>query len=180
MSKHSTIISGGVHANAKGRARYLASRWLPAPVREFLERLGLFLGNPYHVAIVLRGPDGMIKETRAVYNAVTTAGKNGIADQILASPSLGKPTHMAVGTGTGGTTALNAEVDRNALTSKTRSTNVVTMVADWAAGDGTGALTEAGVLTAASSGDMWLYNTFSVVNKGANDTLTITWTLTIN
>lgn len=49
--------------------------------------------------IVLRGPDGLVKETRLVHNAVTTAGKNGIADQLLASPSLIKLGWMAVGTG---------------------------------------------------------------------------------
>lgn len=132
-----------------------------------------------HVRVRLVGPDGAVKVDE-VYNTVTTAGKNGIADQILAAPTLGKPTHMAIGTGTGGTTALASELDRNALTSKTRSGAVVTMVGDWAAGDGTGALTEAGVLTAASAGDLWMYTTFPVVNKGANDALQITWTLTIS
>lgn len=130
-----------------------------------------------NMKLVLRGPDGSVKETR-VANTVTTAGKNGAADQLLASPSLGKPTHMAVGTGTPGATALGAETDRNALTSKTRSNAVVTMVGDWAAGDGTGALTEAGVFDAASAGNMWLSASFATVNKAAGDTLQITWTLT--
>ena len=128
--------------------------------------------------MVLRGPDGSVKETRTA-NTVTTAGKNGIADQTLASPSLGKPTHMAVGTGTPSATALGTELDRNALTSKTRSSAVVTMVGDWAAGDGTGAITEAGIFDASSTGNMWCSASFAVVNKGASDTLSISWTLTI-
>lgn len=136
-----------------------------------------------HVTITVIGEDGVVKDERT-YNTVTNNGKNGIADQILAAPTLGKPTHMAIGTGTNGTpasaTQLTTELDRNALTSKTRSGAVVTMVGDWAAGDGTGALTEAGVLTASSGGDLWLYTTFPVVNKGANDALQITWTLTIS
>lgn len=132
-----------------------------------------------HVHILLTGPNGEIKHD-AVYNTVTNNGRYGIADQILAAPTLGKPTHMAIGTGTGGTTALASELDRNAMTSKTRATNVITMQGDWVAGDGTGALTEAGVFTASTAGDMWLYTTFPVVNKGANDALTITWTLTIS
>lgn len=131
-----------------------------------------------NVKIVLRGPDGKIKDTREIQNTVTTAGKNGAADQILASPSLGKPTHMATGTGTPGATALGTELDRNALTSKTRSGAVVTMVGDWAAGDGTGAITEAGLFDAASTGNMWCSQSFSVVNKAAGDTLQISWTLT--
>ncbi len=134
----------------------------------------------WHLHLELRGADGQLKEERDVFNTVTTAGKAGAADQILASPSLSKPTHMAVGIGTGGTTTLNSETDRNALTSKLRSGAVVTMVGDWAAGDATAALTEAGVFDANSSGNMWMYATFSVVNKGASDTLSISWTLTFS
>lgn len=136
-------------------------------------------GMPLHIHAVLRDEFGNIKQTVNVYNTVTTAGKAGIADQILASPTLGKPTHMAIGTGTGGTTTLTTEIDRNALTSKTRSGAVVTTVGDWAAADGTGAITEAGLFDASSSGNMWLYSSFSVINKGASDTLSISWTITI-
>lgn len=132
-----------------------------------------------NVHIVLRGPDGEVKDERFIKNTVTTAGKNGVADQIVASPTLGKPTHMAVGTGTPTGTALGAETDRNALTSKTRSGAVVTMIGDWAAGDATAAITEAGIFDAAATGNMWMSQSFSVINKGASDTLQITWTLTV-
>lgn len=131
------------------------------------------------VVLQLFGPDGLVKETR-VANTVTTAGKDGLADQILASPSLGKPTHAALGTGTPSGTALGTELDRNAFTSKTRSNAVVTMVTDWAAGDGTGAITEAGLFDASSSGNMWCSASFSVVNKAAGDSLSLTWTLTLS
>ena len=151
------VYGEGVRANAKGELEPGQELW--------------------HMKAVLLAEDGSVKEQREVYNTVTTAGKNGIADQILASPSLNKPTHMAVGTGTGGTTALTTETDRNALTTKTRSGAVVTMVGDWAAGDATAALTEARVFDAASTGNMWLYTSFSVINKGASDALQITWTL---
>jgi hypothetical protein len=131
------------------------------------------------VTLVLKDKDGRVKETRTA-NTVQSAGKNGIADQILASPTLGKPTHMAVGSGSPSSTALGTELDRNALTSKTRSTNVVTFVGDWAAGDGTGSITEAGVFDASSSGNMWLSASFSVISKGASDTLSISWALTVS
>jgi hypothetical protein len=134
----------------------------------------------YHMHIVLRDKDGNIKDERKIRNTVTTAGKNMIADRLLAAPTLGVPTHMGIGTGTGGTTTLTTELDRNALTSKNRSNAVVTMVGDWAAGDGTGAITEAGVFDASSAGNMHLYQSFSVINKGAADTLSISWTLTIS
>lgn len=128
---------------------------------------------------VVRNELGEIVDESITHNTVTTPGKNGIADQILASPTLGKPTHMAIGTGSPSGTALGTELDRNALTSKTRSGAVVTFVGDWAAGDGTGTLTEAGLFDASSSGNMWLSTTLAVT-KGALDTLTITWTLTIS
>ena len=132
-----------------------------------------------NVRIVLRGPDGKIKH-ESVHNLVTAAGLAGAADQILAAPTLNKPTHMAIGTGTPAATLLGAEIDRNALTSKTRLGSVVTMVADWAAGDGTGAITEAGVfdIVTANTVNMWMSASFAVVNKLAADTLQITWTLT--
>lgn len=134
----------------------------------------------YTMKAVLRDSKGQIKQEEAVHNAVTTAGRNAIADQLLASPSLGKPTHMGIGTGTPGANALGSELDRNPLTSKTRSGAVVTMVCNWSAGDGTGAITEAAVFDAASSGNALLTTSFSVINKAANDTLEITWTLTIS
>lgn len=134
----------------------------------------------YTMHAIVRDENGRIKEERKIHNAVTAAGRNAIADQLLASPSLGKPTHMGIGTGTPGVNALGSELDRNALTSKTRSGAVVTMVGSWAAGDGTGAITEAAVFDAASSGNALLTTSFSVINKAANDTLEITWTLTIS
>lgn len=136
-----------------------------------------------NVHIELRGPDGELKDVRDIENLIVTVGKNGIADQLLASPTIGKPTHMGVGTGTtaaaAGDTTLQTELDRNALTTKTRSTNVVTLTCDWAAGDGTGALTEAGIFDASSAGNLYSRAVFSVINKGALDTLTITWTYTV-
>ena len=134
----------------------------------------------YTIEAVLRDAHGTVKQVETVHNTVTTAGKAAIADQLLASPTLGKPTHMAIGTGTGGSTTLTTEIDRNALTSKSRSAAVITMIGDWAAGDGTGAITEAGVFDAASTGNMHLYSSFAAINKAASDTLQITWTLTIS
>lgn len=135
-----------------------------------------------NVVIELYDKDGLLKDVRKFHNAVTSAGKNGVIDQLLASPSLGKPTHMELGTGTGGTTKLNTYIagSRVAFTSKTRNTNVLTIVADFGAGVGTGAITEAGTFDSATqdAGNMWMYGTFAVINKGASDALQITWTLT--
>lgn len=137
------------------------------------------------VDIVLRDKKGRVKkQLRAVANLVVDNGKYGIADQLLATPSIAKPSHMAIGTGTTtpvvGDTALQAEVGtRVAFSSKTRSNNVVTMIGSFGAGNGTGAITEAGILNASSGGSLYSRVTFAAINKGANDTLELTWTYTI-
>lgn len=116
-------------------------------------------------------------------NLIVNNGKYAIADQLLASPTITKPTHMGIGTGTvapaAGDTALGAEVGTRSSLTKSRNNNVVTMVGTFAAGNGTGAITEAGIFTASTAGTMYSRITFSVINKGANDTLELTWTYTI-
>lgn len=135
-----------------------------------------------NVVVELRGPDGKVKQREELHNLIPTVGKEGIVDNLIAAPTLGKPTHMAIGSGgtaaAAGDTALQTEVDRNALAEKTRSAKVVTMKAEWAAGDGTGELKEAGLFSASSSGTLFARAVFSVVNKGAEDTLSITWKIT--
>jgi hypothetical protein len=139
-------------------------------------------GSKDNVVLVLRGPDGKIKQTETVHNLITTAGRNELVARW--DDGTAQPTHMAIGTGAtaaaAGDTTLQTELDRNALTSRVAATNVITMVGDWAAGDGTGAITEAGVLSAASNGTLFSRAVFSVVNKAAGDTLQITWTYTLS
>lgn len=121
---------------------------------------------------------------RSIRNLVVTVGKDLVAAR-LAGGGTGV-THMAVGTSDSAAaddqTALVTEVDRNALTTPngTAVNNTVEFSATWAPGDGTGALTEAGLFTAATSGTMLARTVFAVVNKGVNDTITITWTVTIS
>ena len=123
--------------------------------------------------------DEIVQETE---NLVVTAGKEWVAARMKDTSTV--MTHMGIGTSTtaaaAGQTALVAELDRNALTSTTVSTNTVAYGCTWAAGDGTGAITEAGLFDAASTGDMLARTVFSVVNKGASDSITITWTITIS
>ena len=130
-------------------------------------------------ALVISKNDVVVQRTK---NLVVTAGKNWVADRMNNANTV--MTHMALGTGTNaaavGDTTLQTEIDRNALTSTTVSTNTIAYGCTWAAGDGTGAFTEAGLFDAASSGDMLARTVFSVVNKGASDSITITWTITIS
>ena len=93
-------------------------------------------------------------------------------------------SHMAIGSGStaaaAGDTALGNQLGRVALTSTAVSNAVVTYTATFGAGTGTGAVTEAGILNASSGGTMLCRTVFSVVNKGASDSMTITWTVTVS
>lgn len=128
------------------------------------------------------GPDGTIKEEQTVDNLVVTAGLNFIASRIR-DASANVMSHMAVGSGTApaaaANTALGTELGRVALTSTTVTNNQVAFVATFGAGVGTGAVTEAGLFNASTSGTMLCRTVFSVVNKEAADTMSITWTVTI-
>ena len=167
---HTRVAYDGVVANRRPSLawlRLLAARALRRPVHR------------WHFHATLRGPDGQIKTERHYWNTVTANGLIGIADQILDAPALGVPTHMAVGTGSPGANGLGTELDRNALTSKTRSGATITFVGDWAAGDATGALTEASTQDGAAGGNAWTTASFDVINKGANDVLSAEWSLEI-
>ena len=118
-----------------------------------------------------------------VDNLVVTAGKNFVASR-MKDTTKAAMTHMAVGTGTttaaASQTALVTENDRNTLTSTTVTANAIAYVCTWAAGDATAALTDAGIFNASSGGDMLCRTVFSVVNKAAADSMTITWTVTVS
>ena len=77
-----------------------------------------------------------------------------------------------------GDTALGGESARVALSSTTVSGADITYVATFGAGTGTAAITEAAVLNASSSGTMLCRTVFAVVNKGASDSMSVTWTVT--
>jgi hypothetical protein len=135
--------------------------------------------------LVLTDENGNIKQEEEIKNLVVTVGKNFIASRMKDATATAM-SHMEVGTGTTaaavGDTALQTPVasSRVALTSTTVTTNSVAYVATFPAGTGTGALTEAGIFNASSSGTLLCRTVFSVINKGAADTLGITWTVTVN
>lgn len=135
-----------------------------------------------HVRLEVFDADGVLRDFREVDNMILTVGRNSVLDNLLASPTLGKPTHMEVGTsGTApalSDTTITGGFGRVALTSKTRSTNVLTLVGDFGAGTATGTLQEAGVWDASTAGTLWSRATFTSIAKGASDTLKVTWTWT--
>jgi len=120
-----------------------------------------------------------------VNNMVVTAGKGWIASRMQGVVN-GVMTHMAVGTGTvaaaAANTTLGTELARQGLTTSggVVAGAVITFASTFAAGVATGAITEAGVLNASSSGTLLARTVFGVINKGALDTMTISWAVTIS
>ena len=113
-------------------------------------------------------------------------------------------SHMAIGTSvttaTVNDTSLTAEVtfggdisgyNRASLTTSSYSTGIVTYIATFGVNNpqrtntsNTTAITEAGIFNSSnmqvSGGTMLCRTTFNAVNKGNDDTLQITWTITVS
>jgi hypothetical protein len=136
------------------------------------------------VKIQLLDASGKVKEERKVKNLVVSAGKTYIAARMQGSAIPTVMGFMAIGTGTAtpavANTTLGVEAGRVALASFSSSSNQVTATATFPAGTGTGAITEAGIFNANSSGTMLCRTTFPVVNKAAGDSIAITWVVTVS
>ena len=135
-----------------------------------------------NLEVILLDQNGNQKDYRKIENVVVAVGKQIIAARLVGN-TIAVPSHMAVGTdataAATGQTALGGELGRVVLDSTTRVSNVLTYVATFPAGTGTGALTEAAILNAASTGNMLCRTTFSVVNKAVGDSIVITWNVTV-
>lgn len=120
-----------------------------------------------------------------VPNIVVNDGKDFVASRMKNTTDAAM-SHMAIGTGStaaaASDSALGSELagSRTTLTSTTVTNNDIVYVATFGAGTGTGAVTEAGIFNASSSGTMLCRTVFSVVNKGSADSMTITWTVTVS
>jgi hypothetical protein len=139
------------------------------------------------LSIVLKDKNGAVKTQREVDNLVVNSGLAYIISRMVGTAKT-VMTHMAVGSNStaaaAGDTALGSQLgSRKALDSTTISgsnNEKVIYVTTFATGEGTGAITEAGVFNASVSGDMLCRTVFSVINKAADDTMVITWTITLS
>lgn len=137
--------------------------------------------------IVLKDKAGNIKDKREVKNLVVNKGLEYITSR-MKDASKSVMSHMGLGSGTTAAAASQTDLvtllgSREALDSTTISgsnNEKVVYVSSFEAGDATGAVTEAGIFNAASGGDMLCRTVFSVVNKAADDTMSITWTITLS
>lgn len=137
--------------------------------------------------LVLTDANGNVKQ-QDEHNLVVSAGLAYIASR-MRDAAAGVMSHMAVGSGTtaaaGTQTALITQIgsrvalDSTTLVTTTVSNDTVQYVATFAAGTGTGAITEAGIFNDATTGTMLCRTVFPVINKGELDTLVITWRVAV-
>jgi hypothetical protein len=118
------------------------------------------------VCVTVTDKNGHVKDRREIKNLVVTTGKTFIAARMVGTPTA--MSHMALGSNNTaaavGDTALGTELGRVALASATSSGAVVTYTASFPAGTATGAVVEAGILNADTSGTMLCRTVFAVVN----------------
>ena len=137
-----------------------------------------------HLVIDVFDETQTLKDHRDLKNLVVSVGKNYIASRMASNVSIIMNSMSVGGQNTNPTTSetlLGAEVARVSLDSTTVTNNTVVYVATFAAGTGTGSLTEAGIFNSpsANSGTMLCRTRFDVVNKAAADTVVITWNVTV-
>lgn len=136
------------------------------------------------VKMVLTGPDGKVKQEVTRPNLVVDTGTAFIASRMEGTDDA-VMSHMAIGSGTTAAAASDTDVEtilgvREAIDTAVATANQIVYTCGFEAGDGTGAVTEAGIFNASTGGSMLCRTTFPVVNKQADDVLTITWTITIS
>lgn len=131
---------------------------------------------------VLRDKDGKIKDTRKVPNLITDAGFDGVIQRCF-STGTGSDSFNYIAIGSGdtaaatGDTALGSEAARAEGTyAYTDGTAAFTLTKTFAAGTADGSIYESGIFNSGVDGQLWNRQVFAVINKGASDSLQVTWT----
>jgi len=128
--------------------------------------------------------DGELVDARAGGNLIVDVGRALVIDRVQ---GVGGPPavadYLAIGTGTtgpaAGNTTLEAEVGTRIQGTLSQPTAYTDRdVGTFPAGNGTGAITEAGRLNASTSGTLLCRATFSVINKAAGDSLQVQYDIT--
>jgi hypothetical protein len=126
---------------------------------------------------------GCLKDSRKVENIVTNAGRQAIIDRLQGSTPAAA-AFIAIGTGATAAattdTTLGTEVARSSSAAPLTQPDAHTdrCIETFAAGIGTGSITEAGRLTANSGGVLMGRQVFTAVVKTSTDSLQITYDFT--
>lgn len=114
-------------------------------------------------------------------DVITTVGKNHVAEKIGGIGAVADFTYLAVGTDTGtaavGDTTLGSEITGGNLarvtsTVTTTTANILQLQHTWTA-SASKAITECGVLNAASAGELLARSDFSAINVDSGDSIQI-------
>jgi hypothetical protein len=152
------------------------------------------IGN---VDFILYDKVGSVKDQRHIDNMIVDSGVQGVASRIAPHDGLinsdSPYNYIALGTGNtpvfASETALVSELPIGAgysrqhdgqATYTATSTKQLILSVTFPPGQATGTINESGLFNAATGGDMLARQTFSTINKGASDSLTVTWTITLS
>lgn len=131
-----------------------------------------------------RGDD--VLQTIEGDNVVCTNGKEFLASFLYSAAAAASTftcKYVAIGTDStaeaAGNTALGTELTRTTGTASYVSGAIYQVTATFASGVGTGAIVEYGLLSSSTGGTLLSRDTESVINKGANDTLTTIVRITV-
>ncbi len=135
----------------------------------------------------LYGPDGELKQEVVGKNVVCTNGKEFLAS-FLYSAALAAATntckYLAIGSDStaeaAANTALGTELSRHTGTVSYISNQIYQVKATFAAGSGTGSVYEYGLFSSSTGGTLISRDTEGLISKGASDTLTVTYQLTLS
>ena len=121
-------------------------------------------------------------------NLLTSAGRDWIHGQLYSTGTTDEAIYIAVSSNTGGVssshTSLASEISTSGLQraagtpSHTAGTPTTTVTKTFIAAGAFTAIQLTGLFTASSSGTLVHENTFTPVNLGTDDQLTVTWTIT--
>lgn len=136
---------------------------------------------------------GKLKEERHYDNGITNVGFELIADRIADHSGFtgNQANYIALGTSSTAfavtQTALGSELSGGSYARQqdtdatyTSGSKSFAISATFGAGVATGALTESGLFDASTTGNMMARQTFSTINVGASDSITVTWTITLS
>jgi hypothetical protein len=141
------------------------------------------------VKVQLFDENGNLKQEHENKNLIVTIGKSYLATWLAAASQAGKfMSYIALGEGVSGPaagdTGLGSELtgggNARVVGTLTSSTNTWNNTATFGPGNGTGAVTEAGLFSELTTGTLFARQVFGAYNKAAADTLTVSWTLTLS
>ncbi len=157
---------------------------MPSPSRRIRDRLVPHLGVIAVWTLELVGPGGNVTTRRRFKNLIVNGGLDQAKDRLFNPATTADPFgFLAIGTGavpeTPADTMLGTEAARDAVNYTPGGVGVCTVDCTFAAGVGTGAITEVGLFDDAATGNLFNRKTFAAIAKTAADALKASCTITL-